>query len=81
MTQYTMFFDEEWHEFSGIITKCERNKNVCGTTYKLELMHNDRVVDTAWINDWDNFEPESFNNVARQMYDDMVEYALSQREN
>ena len=78
MTQYTMFFDEDWHEFSGIITKCERNKNVCGTTYKLELMHNDRVVDTGWINDFDS---ETFNTRARQMYDDMVEYALSQREN
>ena len=61
---YTLFFDEKWHEYSGVVS---------GNT--LKLMHNDVVVDTATIDDYD---PTTFNTIARQIYDDMVEYALSQ---
>jgi hypothetical protein len=75
---YTMFFDDVSHEYTGVITKGSRSHIVPGTPYKIELMRNDTVVDTAFIND---FDATTFNTRARQIYDDMVEYALSQGEN
>ena len=72
--KYNMILGNDRSGYSGIITQCERNKNVCGTTYKIELMHENKVVDTAWINNWDNFETEHFNNMAAQIYEDMLSY-------
>lgn len=41
----------------------------------LELRHNNIVVDTVTIDDHD---PTMFNTTALQIYNDMLEYALSQ---
>ena len=53
---------------------------VVGNT--LELRHSDRVVDTAKIGaddtEYSGYNPENFNTIAVQIYNDMLDYALSQ---
>ena len=69
-----MFFDDKSHNYTGVVTKIDRNKHVCGNQYKIELMLGDTVVDTGCLTDW---ERDTFPTRARQMYDDMVEGALA----
>ena len=59
-----VLFSENESGYSGVVV---------GNT--VELRHHDSVVDSVTIDDYD---PTIFNNIARQMYDDMLEYALSQ---
>ena len=60
---YTLV-SEDCTGYSGVIV---------GNT--LELRHTDRVVDTVTLSD-DN--PTVYNTTALQIYNDMLEYALSQ---